>query len=105
MVDSGLEQSVRQLRFPELTIEAERKFVNRFLKISMRYPMEGYRQKTLETSMILLSHQLHENFCRRDFLRPMLYDKAYALVFAVTVQVGERPNTVRRAVSACLRRC
>ena len=48
----------------------------------------------LKSSMIRLSHCLHENCCRREFLHPILSNKAYALVFAVAVQVGKRPNTV-----------
>ena len=43
--------------------------------------------------MTLLSHRLHENFCRRDFFHPMLNNKAYVLFFAVTVQFGKTPNT------------
>ena len=49
--------------------------------------------------MILLSHRLHENFCRRDFSNQCLYNKAYVLVFAVTVQVGKSPDTVRRTAN------
>lgn len=48
MINSRLQQSVRQLRFPESEIEAKHKFVNIFLKISMRHSMEGSGQKTLE---------------------------------------------------------
>ncbi len=37
------------------------------LKVSMRYLVKGAYHKTLETSMILLSRQLHENFLPTTF--------------------------------------
>ena len=50
MINGGLQQLVWQVVFLESAIEAENKLVNVFLKVPMRYPMEGSRQKALEAA-------------------------------------------------------
>ena len=66
MTNGSLLQSLRRLRFQELATEVENKLVSILLKVSVRYPMEGSGQKTLEVAdddMNLRKPLIHSFVC------------------------------------------